>query len=194
MSKKNIWMVGIFGVVAGAIVLFVVLRKKKGTPDPGDVPEPEEPVVVEPIVSDPPVSDPVLNPLPPVTYPKIPKPDPEPPIKPSPMKPESFAKKGSYYAVKKGDTMFGVLGEAGYAKGATRQKAYISMLNHDRNAWVGQTNANDGSRILRFLRHFAANPGYENETWAWATEYKPAASSSWKWPVVWIPDEGEVSA
>ena len=188
-SKKIIWG-GAIAVSVIVIFLFIMLRSKKASaaPAPETKPEPDPPEVAEPPYVD--------NPNPveeePISEPK-PKPKPvEPkPPEPNPLDPSDDPTKGGYYAVVKGDTMYGICGRAGFAAGQVRKQAYKAMLTDTANAWIGKTTDNDGNQILRFNKRFAAVPGYEDKPWAHGTSYVP--NTPGKWPVVRVPTDGELS-
>lgn len=188
MTKQNKIVVGAVAAIAGVIVFFLVFRKKAKAdpvrPEP-DQPEPKTPVHELPYIGDP---DPVL--LDPVESPE-PEPDPiEIEISaPDPYNPTGTPTKGRYYAVEKGDTMWQILGRAGFEKGNERHKAYRAMLTHERNAWIG-TEVRGGDEVLRFNQRFEPSAGYEDEEWAWGTDYVPNVRG--KWPCVYVIIDGEL--
>lgn len=190
----------VVGVLAVIVSIVVVLKRraKKAAPveppaqEPGETPSP-------PYVPSPPeiVESPPSKPDPPV-----------PPVKPSPPdpdpnKPSMEPVQGQYYPVRKGDTMNKVLKSAGFPSGRL-YKAYKTMLNHTRNAWIGTTmdfsgtddedELKEGTEILRFWRRFEPMSGKENLTWAWNTKCKAKTQPETKWPLVYVPGDGEVPA
>ncbi|OGO03076.1 MAG: hypothetical protein A2Y72_03290 [Chloroflexi bacterium RBG_13_53_26] len=180
------------GVVAilGLIYFLVVKTPAKETPTIEPVKEPEKKVEEPPpLYADDPNPMPLVPKDPPAPAPLVAV---KPPEGANPLAPETTPTQGAYYAVTKGDTMLGILAKAGFQQ-ADRHKAYLTMLNHAKNAWIGQTTLNN-EKILRFYQRFAALTGYEVKSWAYMTKWQSQSSSAYKWPVVYVPAAGEVSA
>ena len=103
---------------------------------------------------------------------------------PDPYKATGKPVQGRFYIVKTGDTLTGIMRKAGFnppVVGANKAKA------HFRNAWIGQHK----DWGLRLVKRFLPMEGKENLPYAWETEFRGVASSSSKFPAVYLPTEGE---
>ena len=169
MSKGG--KVAIFGIVAAALILVVVLLTKKlsaseasGAPDRSSSGSGGSITTIDPVT---------LTPV------KTTGPDPSAPVDYT---------MGQYHRVRSGDTMIGILKEAGFT-GAQVNAAYKVMLKHARNEWIGTVTVN-GWKLLRFYKRFQANAGAAERTWAHDTKWM--SSSTHKWPLVYVPSLAEV--
>jgi hypothetical protein len=190
ITKKHV-AIGAGVVVFFGLIYVLLIRKPAKVGEPAIVAkEPEKkPVDPPPLYSGDPNPMPMVPADPPPPKPVVVV---KPPEGPNPLAPEASPAQGKYYAVVKGDTMLGILGKAGFSS-TNKHKAYLVMLNHQKNSWVGQTTLND-EKILRFYQRFAPLAGYETKPWAHMTAWQSQSSSSYKWPVVYVPAAGEVSA
>lgn len=123
--------------------------------------------------------------------------DPEPtpqPAGPDPMNPKATPTKGEYYIVRSGDSEVNILQKAGFTS-SQMARARRACRDHVRNAWIPKTSditeTSYDERALNLFQGWAPMAGKESLSWAWQTERVTWANR--KWPIVYVPTDGEVT-